>query len=487
MLYIKNTLTNELERFKPLKQDEVKVYFCWPTVYNYAHIWNLKTYVFEDYIVKSLKFLWYKPKTTMNITDIDDKTIFWSIKAWIKLKEFTQKYSDIFLEDIKKLNITPADNIVPISTIIDEMVMMINWLIKKWYAYLWEDKSIYYNIKKFKKYWNLAHLDFYWMKKSVRINNDEYSKEEASDFVLWKAKKEEDKENFWSKEFVFGEEKIQIDWRPGWHIECSACNMKYFWEQIDIHMWWVDLVFPHHQNEIAQTERYTWKQFAKFWIHWWHLTVDGKKMSKSLKNFYTLKDIEKEFSNIEKSVLYRAIRLSFMNSRYHENSDFSFEKLNQNILNIKKIDNTYKKLTFAINSNNLEDKKTRIEFRYTMQEYIQEYVSKLEDDFNTPEAISVFFSYINYINTSIDNKNIYISEAKSLLEMLKTLDFVMSLVNYKNKKEDISEEIKDIFEKRNQAKKDKDFTLADKYRDELFKKWYKIIDDRNWTYLEKII
>jgi len=487
MLYIKDTLTNELQRFKPLKQEEVKIYFCWPTVYNFAHIWNLKTYVFEDYTVKTLKYLWYKTKTTMNLTDIDDKTIKWSIEANEKLQKFTQKYSEIFLEDIKKLNITPADNIVPISTLIDEMVEMINWLIKKWYAYISEDNSIYYNIKKFKKYWELAHLDFSWMKESVRINNDEYTKEQASDFVLWKAYKENDWENFWEKDFVLWEEIKTIKWRPGWHIECSACNTKYFWAQIDIHMWWVDLVFPHHQNEIAQSEAYHSKPFSKYWIHGWHLTVDGKKMSKSANNFYTLKDIESKYKNIKNSVLYRAIRLSFMNSRYYESTDFSFEKLESNMKNIEKIDNTLKKLNFAISSNNLEEKKTKLEFRYSMQEYIQEYVSKLEDNFNTTEAISVFLSFINFINIKIDEKDLYLSEAKNLVDMLENMNFVLGLVDFEiNNSQEIPEEIQTIFDKRNEAKKQKDFTQADKYRDELLEKWYKIIDDRNGSYLEKI-
>lgn len=490
MLYIYNTLSRELERFKPLRQEEVKVYFCWPTPYNYAHIGNLKTYIFEDYVIKTLRFLGYKVKTTMNITDIDDKTIRDSQKYGEKLLPYTQKYSQYFLEDLHKLNITLADNIVPISTLINEMVDMINGLIKKWYAYLWDDGSIYYEIKKFKKYGKLAHLDFSWMKTSVRINNDEYDKENAADFALWKAWKEDDGENYWEKEFDFNGEKKILKGRPGWHIECSACNLKYFWAQIDIHMWWVDNIFPHHQNEIAQTESYTGKTFSKYWIHGWHITVDGKKMAKSANNFYTLKDLEEKFLNgrgVSQSILYRAIRLSFMNAKYRESVDFSFEKLEQNFNTIKKIDEAIKKLDRVIKSGILKDAKFRRDFREELQDFIWEYCEKLQDDFNMPEALSVFFSFITFSNTQIDSSELSIWEANALFDMFKTFDSVLSILDFEILKVDeIPTEILEKLEARNTAKKAKDFALADSLRDELLEIWYKIIDERSGSRIEKI-
>lgn len=487
MLHVYNTLSRELERFKPLRQEEVKVYFCGPTPYNFAHIGNLKTYIFEDYVIKTLRFLWYKVKTTMNVTDIDDKTIRDSQKFGEELLPYTQKYTTYFLEDLKKLNVTLADNIVPISTLIDEMVEMINWLIKRWYAYLWDDGSIYYEIKKFKKYGKLAHLDFSWMKTSVRINNDEYDKENAADFALWKAYKEEDGQNYWEKEFDFNWEKKILKWRPGWHIECSACNMKYFWAQIDIHMWWVDNIFPHHQNEIAQSEWYTWKTFSKYWIHGWHITVNGKKMAKSANNFYTIKDLEEKFSNISKSILYRSIRLSFMNAKYRESVDFSFEKLEQNFNTIKKIDEAIKKLDRVMKSWTLEDKKFRRDFREELQDFIGEYCEKLEDDFNMPEALSIFFMYITFANTQIDSWELSIWEANALFDMYKTFDSVLSILDLDVlNSEEIPAWIMQKFEARNTAKKAKDFALADTLRDELLNLGYKIIDDRSWSRVERI-
>ena len=427
MLHIYNTLTKEKERFKPLKQEETKVYYCWPTPYNYAHIWNLKTYIYEDYVIKSLKFLWYKVKTTMNVTDIDDKTIRDSQKSGEKLLDLTQKYTNFFLKDLEKLNITIADNVIPISTLVDEMIMMINGLIKRGYAYLWDDWSIYYDIKKFKRYWQLAHLDLSWMKQSVRINNDEYDKENAADFALWKWYKDEDGENFWNGEFIFGEETKILKGRPGWHIECSACALKYFWAQIDIHMWGVDNIFPHHQNEIAQSEWYTGKKFANYWIHWGHITVDGKKMSKSLGNFYTLKDLEEKYSNISKDILYRAIRFSFMNAKYRESVDFSFEKLEQNFNTIKKIDETIKKLLRFQELNKDDKRPFRRELREDLQWIIWDFIKDLEDDFNMPEVFAWFFWYITFVNTNIDSWELTIAESKSLIDMFQNFNQVLSI------------------------------------------------------------
>ncbi len=487
MLHIYNTLTLEKERFKPLRQEEVKVYYCGPTPYNYAHIWNLKTYIYEDYVVKTLKFLGYKVKTTMNVTDIDDKTIRDSQKNGEKLLDLTQKYTNFFLQDLQKLNITLADNIVPISTLVDEMVMMINVLIKRGYAYLSDDGSIYYEIKKFKKYWNLAHLDVSGMKQSVRIDNDEYEKENAADFTLWKGYKSEDGENFWNGEFIFGEEKKVLKGRPGWHIECSACNLKFFWTQIDIHMGWVDNIFPHHQNEIAQSEWYSGKTFSKYWIHGGHITVDGKKMSKSANNFYTIQDLEEKFQQIPKSILYRAIRLSFMNAKYRESVDFSFEKLEQNFNTIKKIDEALKKLDRVIQSWNLEEKTFRRNIREEMQDFIGEYCEKLEDDFNMPESLAVFFTYITFVNTQIDSWELSLGEAKALMDMYKTFDSVLCIFDFNIlKSEEISSEIMQKFEARNNAKKEKNFAFADNLRDELLSLGYKIIDDRNGARVEKI-
>lgn len=485
---INNTLTRKIEKFKPLDQNEIKIYYCGPTVYNYAHIWNLRTFIFEDIVVKTLKFLWYKVKSTMNLTDVDDKTIKSSIEAWETLKNFTEKYSKIFLDDIKKLWIEQADNVVPVTEVIPEMIRMINTMIKRKNAYLSDDWSVYFDVKSYKKYWKLANLDMKWMKNWVRVDNDEYEKDQAADFVLWKSWKESDWDNFWEEEFVIDWKTMVLKWRPWWHIECSATCMKYFWHQIDIHMWWIDLIFPHHQNEIAQSESCTRKQFSKYWLHSGHLMVDWKKMAKSDWNFYTLKDIEKEFSTINKSLLYRAIRLSFTNSKYSSQIDFTFDKLEANFNTITSIDELLKLVDREIKAWEKEVKWISRDFREYMQEISQEYIRQLEDDFNIPEALAVFFTFNKFVNTWIREKEFSLEELKSIIEMFKTFDQVLWIFDFSiiESEEIIPDEILKKLEERDNAKSEKNFELADKLRDEITKSWYKIIDSKEGSRVEKI-
>ena len=502
-MQIYNTLTRKKEEFKPLKQDIVKIYFCGQTVYNFAHIGNLKTYTGHDVIVRALKFLGYPVKTTMNITDIEDKIIRTAQETWESLKDFTQRYTEAFLDDMKKLNIIPADNIQPISQIIPEMVRMINTMLKRGLAYESEG-SIYFEVKKFKKYGKLAHLDFEGMKESVRVDNDEYDKDSAADFALWKGWKEEDWENFWDEEFVVSplltspqgrgiEQKMVIKGRPGWHIECSACAMKHFWQQIDVHMWAVDLIFPHHQNEIAQTEACTRKTFSKYWVHQGHLMVDWKKMSKSLNNFYTLQGV------VSKSLLYSAIRLNFINCKYRESVDLSFEKLEANITTVNKINETIKNVSRYINSFSLDGKDAwkadrglagiSREFREDMQWVMQEFIWFLEDDFNMPEALALLFSFQKYVNSGISEKKFSKEEWESIIDMYQQLDEVFGIIDWsvlEEVEEKIPEDILQLFEKRNSAKKEKDFETADTMRDELWKKGWKIIDGREGSRVERV-
>jgi len=490
-----NTKTRKKEEFKPLNEREVKIYYCGPTVYNYAHIWNLRTFIFEDIVVKTLKFLWYNTKTVMNLTDVDDKTINASIKQKQTLKELTKKYSEFFLQDIKKLWIQKANEIVPVTWVIPEMVRMINTMLRRKNAYLSDDWSIYFDIKSFKKYWKFANLDTKWMKSWVRIDNDEYEKDDAFDFVLWKTWKKSDWDNFWEEEFEINWKKIILKWRPGWHIECSAVCMKYFWQQIDIHMWWVDLIFPHHQNEIAQTESCTRKEFSRYWLHSWHLMVNWKKMSKSLWNFYTLKDIEEKYLNstkkslkISESILYRAIRLSFINAKYSSQIDFSFSKLESNFSVIKSIDEILKLVDREIKSWEKKLKWVSRDFREYMQEIMQEYIFHLEDDFNIPDSLALLFSFIKYINTWIRENTFSLEELKSINEMFKNFSEILWIFDYwiLEKTKEIPSEILQKFEKRNQAKNDKNFELADKLRNEILNLWYKIIDSKEGSRLEKI-
>ena len=264
--------------------------------------------------------------------------------------------------------------------------------------------------------------------------------------------------------------------------------MKYFGQQIDIHMWWVDLIFPHHQNEVAQTESCTRKEFARYWLHSWHLMVDWKKMAKSSNNFYTLRDIEEKFTDINKSVLYRSIRLWFMNAKYSSQIDFSFSKLEANINAINSIDKTLKTLWREIEAWDKEVWWISRDFREYTQEILQTYVYHLEDDFNVPEALAMFHSFLKFLNSWIRENEFSLEELFSAKDFLETLNQVLGIIDFSilEIKEEISAEILEKLENRNNAKKEKDFEKADLIRDDLLVLWYKIIDSREGSRLEKI-
>lgn len=477
-----NTLTRKKENFKPLRYPEVKLYQCGPTVYNHAHIWNLKTSVVEDVVARTLKFLWYKVTVTMNITDVDDKTIRDSVAAGETLEAFTKKYTEIFLEDLEKLRIELPDNIRPVTELIPEMVRMIQTMLNRGFAYLADDGSVYYSIAKFKNYGKLAHLDMLWMQESVRVDNDEYDKDAAADFVLWKAWKKEDGDNFWEETFTIDGKETLLKGRPGWHIECSACAMKYFGTQIDIHMGGEDLIFPHHQNEVAQTEACTGKEFSKYWIHSGHLMVDGKKMSKSLENFYTLRDIEDKYPN--ETRLHKAVRMWFINGRYREQIDFSFSKLEQNINALKNVDETCKRLA----KYEAEYSGVRPEFRDYMQDIMGRYIEALEDDFSFPEAFAVFFEFNKYVSSEIAGGEMTLDEQNSCVDMYLSFNEVFNLIDeeiFEVEEIDIPEEVLEKARARDIAKSDKNYELSDSLRDEIQAMWYKVIDTKEGTVVEK--
>ncbi len=499
-LHIYNTLTRSLDRFKPLRQEEVKVYYCGPTPYNYAHIGNLRAYLFEDFVIRTLRFLGYRVRTVMNITDIDDKTIRDSQKSGKTLKEFTEFYSEAFLADLDRLAIIRADTIAPISTLIEDMGIMIQWLLDKWYAYLAEDGSIYYSVKKFRKYGELAHLDMSGMISSVRIDNDEYDKEQVADFALWKAyDQESDGENKWTITVTIDGEERSLAWRPGWHIECSACNHHYFWAQIDIHMGGIDNLFPHHQNEVAQTEAFTGKEFSKYWMHWGHLLVDNKKMAKSAGNFYTLRDIVEKTKPVDEITICRGFRLMALQNQYRENFNFTFERLTAAINTIKWLDEMLKRLARyidrAIPANTERNAYGKMkfhdisrEFRDNQQAFMQDFIEKLEDDFDTVSAMTIVFEYQSYINSGIDDVLFSSEEAKSLVDLLKSWNEVIAILDFSllESGETTPSEIQTLLDERALAKSVKDFARGDEIRDTITKMGYRIIDEKDGARVEKL-
>lgn len=481
-MFIHNTLTREKEAFKPLRQEITKVYFCGPTPYNYAHIGNLRTYLFEDFVVRTMRYLGYKVETTMNITDIDDKTIRDAQKNDETLQSLTERYTKCFFEDTDALSIIRADHVAPISTLIEDMVTIINGLFEKGHAYLAEDGSVYFAISKFPTYGELAHLDMEGMKTSVRVNNDEYEKDQAADFALWKAHDaEKDGDNVWEAKFVIDGKETIVKGRPGWHIECSACNYHFFGAQIDLHMGGVDNIFPHHQNEIAQTEAFTGKTFAKYWMHSGHLLVDNKKMAKSAGNFYTLRDVIAQFPNEKPETVCRAFRLMGLQTKYRENFNFTFERLESCIATLRGMDNTVKML----NAYQGDEGKMRREIREELQTYVAEYIAALEDDISTPEALAVVFLFFKFINVGIADNTFNASEKRSLIDALDTFNQVLAIIELGMADEAIPETVLQLAADRALAKTEKRFADSDTIRANIESLGYKVVDSKDGYRVEK--
>lgn len=439
-LFFYNTLTRQKEEFVPINKDEVKMYTCGPTVYSYPHIGNYKAYIFADILKRTLLYSGYKVKHIMNITDVDDKTIRDSQKENKTLKEFTEFYTEAFYQDAESLNILKPEKFTKATDYIDEMVKIIKNLLDKKIAYKSPDGSIYFDIKLFKDYGKLSGFTLEKLKENAsgRTNSDEYEKDNVQDFALWKAWDEKDGNVFWETELGKG--------RPGWHIECSAMAIKNLGEQLDLHTGGVDNIFPHHENEIAQSESYTGKQFVKYWMHNEWVLVDAKKMSKSLKNVYTLRDI------IEKGINPIAYRFWLLMASYRTKVNFVWEALEGAETALKRLFRLYMSLGEAVGKVNSE-----------YQNKFKEYIS---DDLDTPKALVLLWDLIK--DESISNPD----KKATILDFDKVLG--LGFANLKEEK--IPEEILKLVEEREEARKNKDFKKSDELRDKIISLGFEIKD-----------
>jgi cysteinyl-tRNA synthetase len=475
MLKLFNTLSRKKEAFKPLKAGQVGMYTCGPTVYDYAHIGNFRAYVCSDILKRFLKFENYKVKHVMNLTDVDDKTIRKSQAEKITLKQLTEKYSTEFFKDLKTLGIEPADIFPRATEHIKEMIVLINTLIKKGYAYLSNDGSIYYDISKFKDYGKLSHFKIKKLRKgaSERIKQDSYEKEQAQDFALWKAYSKEDGDVFWNAEFDINGKKRAVKGRPGWHLECSVMSMKYLGESFDIHSGGIDLVFPHHENEIAQSEAATGKQFVKYWLHNGWLLVFGKKMSKSLGNFFTLRDI------LNKGYSTRALRLELMATHYRQEFDFNFNSLNASVERIKRIDNFLDRLA------QVGEEKGTDSIEKLTTDFKDRITKAMDDDLNVPRALEELFTFIREANIMIDKKDISKTQAKSVVQFLKQIDTIFNIIPEK-KEEETPKEVQSLVKEREKVRKERKFARADEIRQKLKNLGYIVEDSPEGPRIRKI-
>ena len=439
------------------------MYTCGPTVYDYAHIGNFRAYISSDVLKRYLKYKGFRVKHIMNITDVEDKTIKGAIKEHISLKKYTKKFEKAFFEDLEKLNIDKADIFPRATDHIKEMVDIIENLLKKKIAYKAKD-GIYFDISNFKDYGNLSRVELKNLEVGERVKEDQYEKEEAHDFALWK---------FWDKEDydVFWETKIGKG-RPGWHIECSAMSMKLLGKSFDIHAGGIDLIFPHHENEIAQSEASTNKKFVKYWFHNEHLLVDGQKMSKSLGNFYTLRDL------LDKGYDSRSIRYLLLSSHYGQQLNFTEDGIKAAKNSIDRLNDFMTKLkTIKNKKNNPKVKKlilgTKINFEREM-----------DDDLEVSNALAVIFDFVKKINTLIMERSIGKKDADDVYNLMLRFDKIFGVLE--TKKEKIPDEIKKLVKEREKARKEKDYGKADKIRDEIKNKGYILEDDGEGTAIKNL-
>jgi len=439
-----NTLTRRKEPFAPLDGNHVRMYTCGPTVYDFVHIGNLRTFLFEDLLRRYLKYKGYQVTQVMNLTDIDDKTIKGSREQGITLREYTARYKQAFFNDIDTLNVARADIYPEATTHIPEMVALVKKLLDKGLAYEMGG-SYYYRISGYPEYGKLSHMDLSALRAGARVAADEYEKDQVSDFALWKGWDETDGNVFWETELGRG--------RPGWHIECSAMSMKYLGETFDIHTGGEDNIFPHHENEIAQSEAATGRRFVNVWMHALHLIVEGRKMSKSLGNFYTLRDI------LAKGYAPMAIRYLLISTHYRQQLNFTFEGLAAARNGLTRY------LDFIANLGDVAAETGSGEADGIIERSRKAFEEALDDDLNTSEAFGVVFDFIRDINRLKADGKLSKVEAQKVLETINGFDSVFGL--QKKEEAGLDAVIETKIKARVDARKARNFAEADRIRDEL--------------------
>ena len=434
-----NSLTRKKEVFQPIDKKLIKLYTCGPTVYDSPHIGNYRTFLFEDLLKRTLIASGFKVEHAMNITDIDDKTIKASINENIDLKEFTKKYTNIFFDELKILRILPADYYPRATKYIHEMIDIIENLISKNHAYISSSGDVYFSVKSFKKYGTLTNLKLDKLIQSKRVLSDEYSSDTIQDFALWKAYKANDGNVFWHSPWGKG--------RPGWHIECSAMAMNLLGNNIDIHCGGVDNKFPHHENEIAQSECFSQSKFVNYWLHSDFLLVDGEKMSKSKGNYYTLRDIFLKGMSVEE------FRYMIFSAHYRSKINFSLKRINNAKKAISRITNLKHKL--------IPIAKDKIKAFPNAKERFHE---ALKDDLDSPKAFAIFFEWLKDINLKIDNGNISQTEVAKSINFINFFDYIFQVIP---NNQEIPDKILKYAKLRESARKKKDWIEADNLRNKI--------------------
>jgi len=450
MMNVYNSLTRRVEELKPLEGNEIRLYTCGPTVYNFAHIGNFRAYAFEDILRRVVQFNGMKIRQVMNLTDVDDKTIRGANAAGVALTDYTKTYKDAFFADLKKLNIQPAEVYPAATDHIPEMIALVEKLVEKGVAYKSDDGSVYFAVTKFPGYGKLAHIDFDNQRTGLRCAADEYDKENVGDFALWKAWEESDGPVGWDSPWGRG--------RPGWHIECSAMSMKYLGETFDLHTGGIDNLFPHHENEIAQAEAATGKEFVKTWMHCAHLRVNGEKMSKSLGNFFTLRDL------LDKGWSGREIRYVLVNAHYRQGLNFAFSALEDARKSLERIDRCVDALAARAKD------EPAPEFA---QKALDAFTAAVNDDLNIPKAFAALFELVRETNASG-------TCSKAVLEVFEKMDTVLGVIFFgKAAKAEVPAEVQALLDARAAARAAKNWAESDRLRDEIAAAGWTVKDSKD--------
>ncbi len=459
MLRFRNTLSGKIEEFRPMREGEVSMYYCGPTVWEYGHIGNFRSNVNADILRRYLKFKGFKVTHVMNITDVEDRIIAKSQEAGLTIDEYTAKYIEALWEDSDALGIERPDVVPRATRHIPEMVALIERLLQTSHAYK-SDGSIYYRITSFPDYGKLSKINFAGniVGGSERIDTDKYEKEDARDFALWKDSSNP-KEPGWDSALGRG--------RPGWHIECSAMSMKYLGETFDIHAGGIDLVFPHHENEIAQSEGATGKQFVRYWIHFEHLKVEGETMSKSKGNYFTFRDIAaKGYSPV-------AVRYFLLSVPYSKQLNFTFEALSGAEKTVAGLRDFRARLSEAKTEPGVNEA-----LREAGERALREFEDGMDDDLNTSVALAAIHNLTRDVNTALARKQVRAENQREILELLGRFDTVLNVFG-DNGAASLDAEIQVLIEERQEARRRRDFARADELRDELLQRGIVLEDTKD--------
>ena len=462
-----NTMSSRLEDFKPIVDGKVSIYVCGPTVYDFIHIGNARPMIVFDTLRRYLTYLGYDVNYVSNFTDVDDKIIKRANEEGVSSDEIAQKYIEECKKDMADLNMLPATFHPKATEEIDGMIDLISTLIEKGYAYE-KNGTVYYRTRSFKEYGKLSHKDLDELRSGERsiLVSGEGEKEDPLDFVLWKPKKEG--EPFWKSPWGDG--------RPGWHTECCVMSKKYLGENIDIHAGGEDLIFPHHENEIAQSEAANGTTFSKYWMHNAFLNINNHKMSKSLGNFFTVRDIGKQYDlNI--------LRFLMLSAHYKTPLNFSSDQMEQAKAARERIIECVRSLNAKIDNSKENNIANNPDVASDIEGFINQFKKAMDNDLNTADAIAAIFDLVKYTNKTIDN--ISISDLEALKNTILQLCDVLGLI-VEEKEDKLEDELQGLINQRIEAKKNKDFELADKLRDELRKKGIEIKDTRNGVEWKRI-